>query len=226
MLPVYAGTDRKNSLVGGASLWVMKGHRRAEYKGAAAFLNFIAQPEQALFWSTNTGYIPVTKTGFDFMVKNGFYDKAPYKGRETAIASLSPPPSRPPVTRGIRLGDHAADPPRSRQRTCRRSSPTRPRSSKASTTPPSARTTSSPAAASIRARPCPDPANPSRPGTPGRDPARGHRLTADRYPALGSARAVAAATPRVEPAAAVTTDKRAIFKNSWLGFAFASRSCS
>jgi len=102
-LPVYAGTDRKNSLVGGASLWTLKGHTDAEYKGAAAFLNFIAQPEQALFWSTNTGYIPVTKTGYDYMVKNGFYDKAPYKGREIAIASLTASPPTP-LTRGMRLG--------------------------------------------------------------------------------------------------------------------------
>jgi len=103
MLPVYTGTERKNSLVGGASLWVLSGKSAEEYKGTAAFLNFIAQPEQALFWSTNTGYIPVTKTGYDFMVKNGFYDKAPYKGREVAIQSLTA--SEPtPITRGVRLG--------------------------------------------------------------------------------------------------------------------------
>jgi sn-glycerol 3-phosphate transport system substrate-binding protein len=102
-LPVYADTERKNSLVGGASLWVLQGKSPAEYKAAAAFLNFVAQPEQALWWSSNTGYIPVTKTGYDFMVKNGFYDKAPYKGREIAIQSLTA--SEPtPVTRGLRLG--------------------------------------------------------------------------------------------------------------------------
>jgi sn-glycerol 3-phosphate transport system substrate-binding protein len=89
MLPVYEGTHRHNSFVGGASLWVLKNHSAEEYKAAAAFLNFVAQPEQALFWSTVTGYIPVTKTGFDYMKANGFYDKPPYKGRETAIASLS-----------------------------------------------------------------------------------------------------------------------------------------
>ena len=103
MLPVYDGTQRKNSLVGGASLWVLAGKSKDEYKAAAAFLNFIAQPEQALFWSTVTGYIPVTKTGYDYMVKNGFYDKPPYKGREIAIMSLTA--SDPtPITRGIRLG--------------------------------------------------------------------------------------------------------------------------
>ena len=103
-LPVYAGTERKNSLVGGASLWVLSGKSDAEYKGAAAFLNFIHDPKTALFWSTNTGYIPVTKSGFDYMKSSGFYDKAPYKGRETAIASLTA--SEPTdITRGIRLGN-------------------------------------------------------------------------------------------------------------------------
>lgn len=103
MLPVYAGTERKNSLVGGASLWVMSGKSADEYKAAAAFLNFLRQPEQALYWSTVTGYIPVTKSGYDFMVSKGFYDKAPYKGRELAIASLTA--SVPTVnSSGMRLG--------------------------------------------------------------------------------------------------------------------------
>ncbi|MFJ1310275.1 extracellular solute-binding protein [Agrobacterium sp. P15N1-A] len=103
MLPIWKGTERHNSLVGGASLWVLAGRPEAEYKGAAAFLNFIAQPDMVEWWSTVTGYIPVTKTGFDAMKANGFYDKAPYKGREKAIESLTfTPPSE--YTRGIRLG--------------------------------------------------------------------------------------------------------------------------
>ncbi|MDQ0455753.1 extracellular solute-binding protein [Rhizobium paknamense] len=104
MLPTFKGTERKKSLVGGASLWVMAGRPEAEYKGAAAFLNFIAQPDMVEWWSTVTGYIPVTKTGFEAMKKNGFYDKAPYKGREIAIESLSltEPTDN---TRGIRLGN-------------------------------------------------------------------------------------------------------------------------
>ena len=103
MLPTLAGVERHNSLVGGASLWALQGKTDAEYKGAAAFFNFIAQPDSALFWSTNTGYIPVTKSGFDFMKSQGFYDKAPYKGRELAIASLNASPVNE-NTRGIRLG--------------------------------------------------------------------------------------------------------------------------
>lgn len=102
-LPVYAGTERKNSLVGGASLWALQGKSADEYKGAAAFFAFIAKPESALFLSTRTGYIPVTQSGFEYMKAQGFYEKAPYKGRELAIASLNASPITE-NTRGIRLG--------------------------------------------------------------------------------------------------------------------------
>jgi sn-glycerol 3-phosphate transport system substrate-binding protein len=107
MLPVLAGTERTNSLVGGASLWTLKGKSDEEYKGAAAFYNFLAQPEQAEWWSTVTGYIPVTNTGFEAMTEKGFYNDAPYKGRELAIQSLT---ATPPTenSRGIRLGNYAS----------------------------------------------------------------------------------------------------------------------
>src|SRR5581483_8804033 len=102
-LPVYQGVTRHSSLVGGASLWVLAGKSPDEYKAAAAFLNFLAQPDSALFWSTNTGYIPVTKTGYDYMVQHGFYDDPKYKGREIAIASLTAS-DEPSATHGTRLG--------------------------------------------------------------------------------------------------------------------------
>ncbi len=105
MLPVYAGTERKHSFVGGASLWVLSGKSEPEYKGAAAFFNFIAKPEEALTWSTVTGYIPVRNSGYDYLVKQGFYDKAPYAGRELAIKSLTASPADDPNSfPGIRLG--------------------------------------------------------------------------------------------------------------------------
>ncbi len=105
MLPVYAGTERKHSFVGGASLWVLSGKSEPEYKAAAAFFNFIAKPEEALTWSTVTGYIPVRNSGYDYLVKQGFYDKAPYAGRELAIKSLTASsPEDPNSYPGIRLG--------------------------------------------------------------------------------------------------------------------------
>lgn len=107
MLPMLDGFSRTNSLVGGASLWTLKGKSEEEYRGVAAFFNFLAKPEQAEWWSTVTGYIPVTNTGFQAMKAKGFYDNAPYKGRELAIASLT---ATPPTeyTRGVRLGNFNA----------------------------------------------------------------------------------------------------------------------
>ena len=106
MLPMLEGFERTNSFVGGASLWTLKGKSAEEYKGAAAFYNFLAQPEQAEWWSTVTGYIPVTNSGFEAMKAKGFYDAAPYKGRELAIESLTKPAGE--NTRGIRLGGYAS----------------------------------------------------------------------------------------------------------------------
>lgn len=103
MIPVYEGTERKNTVVGGASLWVLSGKSDEEYRGAAEYLKFLATPESEEFWSTNTGYIPVTKTGFDALMAKGFYDNPPYKGRELALDSLTYTDPTP-ITRGIRLG--------------------------------------------------------------------------------------------------------------------------
>ncbi len=103
MLPLFAGTKRTNSLVGGASLWALAGKSKDEYRGAAAFFNFIALPQSEEYWSTVTGYIPVTKPGFAFMKAKGFYDKPPYKGREIALESLTASEVTP-VSRGVRLG--------------------------------------------------------------------------------------------------------------------------
>lgn len=106
MLPMLEGFERHNSFVGGASLWTLKGKSAEEYKGAAAFYNFLATPEQTQWWSTVTGYIPVTNSGFEAMKAAGFYDDAPYKGRELAIDSLTMPAGE--NTRGIRLGGYAS----------------------------------------------------------------------------------------------------------------------
>lgn len=104
LLPVYAGTERRNSLVGGASIWIMKGKSKPEYEAAAAFLKFIAEPKEQEFFSGATGYIPVTKSAAKYLVDSGYYERPGIKGREIAITSLSYTPPTP-VTRGIRLGN-------------------------------------------------------------------------------------------------------------------------
>ena len=40
----------QNSIIGGASLWVMGGKKPAEYKGVAKFLAFLSTPEIQMQW--------------------------------------------------------------------------------------------------------------------------------------------------------------------------------
>jgi sn-glycerol 3-phosphate transport system substrate-binding protein len=46
MLPHYPDVSRpQNSIIGGATLWVLQGHDKAEYKGVAQFMNFLSSSE-------------------------------------------------------------------------------------------------------------------------------------------------------------------------------------
>ncbi len=77
----------QNSIIGGASLWVMGGKKPAEYKGVAKFMSFLSQPEIQMGWHTTTGYVPITLAAYELTRKSGFYDKNP--GRDTAVKQLT-----------------------------------------------------------------------------------------------------------------------------------------
>lgn len=105
MLPVVEADKRTNSLVGGASLWIMEGKSDDEYEAAAAFIKYVTAPDTGeKFMVENTGYIPVTTAGFELLKAEGFYDQEFYKGREVAIESLTASEVTP-LSRGIRLGN-------------------------------------------------------------------------------------------------------------------------
>lgn len=92
-----------NSIIGGASLWVMTAPNRApaEYKAVASFLKFISQPENDARWSQATGYVPVTLAGAGVSLAQGYYARNP--GADIAIQQLN----RGTVTvnsKGLRLG--------------------------------------------------------------------------------------------------------------------------
>jgi sn-glycerol 3-phosphate transport system substrate-binding protein len=101
-LPVEADMKQpQNSIIGGASLWVMQGHAKEEYKGVAAFLNFLAQPDMQKLWHKETGYFPITLKAYEELQKEGFFDKIPYQ--EVGIKQLNR--TKPTKnSRGIRLG--------------------------------------------------------------------------------------------------------------------------
>ena len=92
----------QNSIIGGASLWVMGGKTNNVYKGVAEFFNFLSRPEIQMEWHTGTGYVPITYAAYDMTKKSGFYDKNP--GAEVAIKMLT---KKPPTanSKGLRFGN-------------------------------------------------------------------------------------------------------------------------
>lgn len=85
-LPWEQGKTPKNSTIGGAALWVMKGHKPAEYEAVAAFLAFLAKPETQVWWHKVTGYVPLTDKAYQIAKIEGYYKDRPT--REIAILQL------------------------------------------------------------------------------------------------------------------------------------------
>ncbi len=86
-LPYEAGVTPRNSVIGGAALWTLKGHSADKYKAIAAFYNFIAQTDTQIWWHQATGYVPVTTTAYDAAKAQGYYEKNPT--REIAVIQLT-----------------------------------------------------------------------------------------------------------------------------------------
>jgi len=76
-LPRMTGYPQGNSIIGGASLWVMKGKKAEEYKGVASFLAFLANPEQQAWWHAATGYLPVSKSALAALQKTDHFQRNP-----------------------------------------------------------------------------------------------------------------------------------------------------
>jgi len=96
--------EPKNSIIGGASLWVMKRPDATpeHYKAVAEFFRFLSQPENDADWHMATGYVPVTVKGYEVAQARGHYQKNP--GADIPILQLMRPGSTP-NTRGLRLGN-------------------------------------------------------------------------------------------------------------------------
>src|SRR5262245_11832182 len=92
----------QNSIIGGASLWVMGGKKPEEYRGVAKFFAYLSRPEVQMEWHTATGYVPITQAAYELTRKSGFYQKDP--GAELAVKQLT---NKPPTanSKGLRFGN-------------------------------------------------------------------------------------------------------------------------
>jgi sn-glycerol 3-phosphate transport system substrate-binding protein len=92
----------QNSIIGGATLWVLQGHEPEEYEGVAKFFSYLSSPEVQADWHQFSGYLPITEAAYELTKEQGFYDKNP--GTETAILQMTlnaPTPN----SKGLRFGN-------------------------------------------------------------------------------------------------------------------------
>ena len=64
-LPYYPDVpgSPQNSIIGGASLWVMGGKKPDEYRGVAKFFDYLSETPVQAAWHQATGYLPITEGG-------------------------------------------------------------------------------------------------------------------------------------------------------------------
>ncbi|WP_341907209.1 sn-glycerol-3-phosphate ABC transporter substrate-binding protein UgpB [Polaromonas sp. YR568] len=102
-LPYYpdvAGAPQ-NTVIGGASLWVMSGKKADEYKGVAQFFAHLSKPAEAAKSHQRTGYLPVTIESFKLTDSSGFYKQNP--GTDVSVTQMIRKTTD--KSRGIRLGN-------------------------------------------------------------------------------------------------------------------------
>jgi sn-glycerol 3-phosphate transport system substrate-binding protein len=102
-MPYYPDVEGapQNSIIGGASLWVMGGKKAEEYKGVAKFFSFLSDVDRQVKLHTESGYLPITKAAYEKVKASGFYKDKPYL--ETPILELT---NKPPTdnSKGLRYG--------------------------------------------------------------------------------------------------------------------------
>ena len=104
MLPYWKSAVEKpqNSIIGGASLWVLNGKSAEEYKGVAKFFSYLSSAEVQADWHLFTGYLPITTAAYDYAKKQGAYDKTPEAEVAIHQINLNPPTAN---SKGLRLGN-------------------------------------------------------------------------------------------------------------------------
>ncbi|WP_315702186.1 MULTISPECIES: sn-glycerol-3-phosphate ABC transporter substrate-binding protein UgpB [unclassified Bradyrhizobium] len=91
----------QNSIIGGASLWVMGGKSKEEYKGIAKFFTFLSDTDRQANLHQVSGYLPITKAAYEKTKVSGFYEKNPIL--EVPLKELT---NKAPTenSRGLRFG--------------------------------------------------------------------------------------------------------------------------
>ena len=103
MLPYYDDVEGapQNTIIGGATLWVLSGKSDEEYAAAAKFFEYLASPEVQADWAAFSGYLPITQAAADEMAQ--YFAENP--GADTGLKeiTLNPPTEN---SKGLRFGNY------------------------------------------------------------------------------------------------------------------------
>lgn len=103
MLPYWPDVRNglQNSIIGGATLWVLRGQKTDDYKGVARFFSYLSKPDVQAWWHQQSGYLPITPAAYELSRAQGFYDKNPGADVSIKQMTLNPPTEN---SKGLRLG--------------------------------------------------------------------------------------------------------------------------
>lgn len=105
MLPYYDDVEGapQNSIIGGATLWVLSGRPDEEYPGVAKFFEYLATPEVQADWHQFTGYLPITTAAYDLGQEQGYYEENPGADVSIKQITLNEPTEN---SKGLRFGSY------------------------------------------------------------------------------------------------------------------------
>ena len=105
MMPYYDDVEGapQNSIIGGATLWVLSGRPDEEYAGVAKFFEYLSSPEVQADWHQFSGYLPITQAAYDLGKEQNFYEQNP--GSEVGLQqiTLNEPTEN---SKGLRFGNY------------------------------------------------------------------------------------------------------------------------
>ncbi len=88
-LPYWEKLSNKgvHTFIGGAALFALSGHSKAQDKGVADFFAYLTKPEVQMYWHKTTGYVPVTNAAYELTKQSGYYNEQP--DAEVGVKQLS-----------------------------------------------------------------------------------------------------------------------------------------
>ena len=76
-LPRFEGQGIGNSVIGGASLWVMQGHSDEDYAAVVEFFKYLSKTDVTIQWHKDTGYFPSTNAAVKTLMDDRWFSDNP-----------------------------------------------------------------------------------------------------------------------------------------------------